>query len=330
MVTISTILIVCLFFSPFKTIAKDSRFLSSYFTQNNLIPDTTIHHNNSPMILNDYNQLFPMGAISFADEIVYYDPGALGHHTGDEPDTCFQNCSLALGKPDSQGTLEDSFVSLGKGGTLIVKFSDNVLIDGPGPDLMIFATDPVPEHIKVWISQDGRIFHYVGLVSSINTTLDIQEISEAGGLYPFIKLQDVPDQGELKGSAIGADIDAIGAINTAIYYSIQIDQLFYANESKLKIEASEILKPVTEKIFQLPRAHVTLVAHTDNRGTEDFNLILTQRWVWALRDFILELTECFENQITAIGLGETRPLVPNQSEGNRQINRRIEILIRID
>lgn len=277
-----------------------------------------------------WDSLFPMGSISFADEIVLYDPGALGSQTGEEPTSHFQNYTKALGPPDNENFRDTSFVSLGKGGTLIIKFLDNVLVDGLGPDLKIFMMDSIVEEIKVWISQDNKIFHFIGFASSQNSTLDIQTGAEPGGIYPYVKLRDCANQGELSGPALGADIDAIGAINTAIYHSIPIDELFQSNRMALKSEANNILLPIIKEIDLYSQSHITLAAHSDNLGTEVFNLMFSQQWAWTLRDFLLEKADCSENQITAIGLGEAKPIVPNDSENNRRINRRIEILIRSD
>lgn len=53
----------------------------------------------------------------------------------------------AIGKPKGHS------VALGHGGTLVVKFIDNVLIDGPGDDLVIFEAGKAIEPTGVAISE---------------------------------------------------------------------------------------------------------------------------------------------------------------------------------
>ncbi len=44
----------------------------------------------------------------------------------------------ALGPPDYDDKRQEYFVTLGCGGTLTLSFTNNVLIDVPGPDLYVF------------------------------------------------------------------------------------------------------------------------------------------------------------------------------------------------
>ena len=273
--------------------------------------------------------LFPMGEISFADSVVEYDPGALGEGTGDEPDSQYQFPVKALGVPDCEDC-DSGFVSLGTGGSLVLRFVDNVLIDGPGADLHIFETGPEHDDVYVWISEDGVIYKRVGRVSKEQPALDINAVAEPGVMYPFVKLRDVPDQGCDSDPALGADIDAVGAIHTARIYRIPTQTLFHGESSRLKSVAMPILSRIADEIRNTFSARVAIDVYTHGWGTEDFTLIQTQQQAYTLYSILFDKEEAYNADYTVTGWGSKQPIATNETEEGRLTNRRIEILIRPD
>ncbi|MCJ7812896.1 hypothetical protein MUP95_06235, partial [bacterium] len=85
------------------------------------LSDTIIHvQPNSLLEIGGRKYNYPMGDISFVDSVVFYDPGAMGKGTGDEPNPEFQNPDMALGPPDYMINEDSNFVSLGRGGFIIL------------------------------------------------------------------------------------------------------------------------------------------------------------------------------------------------------------------
>src|SRR5256885_9063945 len=75
---------------------------------------------------------FPLGDRSFADEVVSYNMGSPGPKPANARDP-----QTALGAPDYDSKRRANSVTLGCGGTLILRFKDNALVDVPGPDLYV-------------------------------------------------------------------------------------------------------------------------------------------------------------------------------------------------
>ena len=273
---------------------------------------------------------FPMGDISFADSVVSYDPGALGEGTGDEPDSAYQDADMSLGPPDTNTETDTGFVSLGRGGFIVLKFTNNVLIDGPGPDLHIFQREDAGETIHVWISEDGNIFIYIGEVSVENPDLDIGPFAKPGAIYPYIKLRDDPDQGIPNTPALGADIDAVGAINTAVQIVIPSDELFRGKTASLIDAAHEKLSDIAEIIRQFPNIKIGIKAYTDNRGSSDFNLLISQSQAESVSNHLYDVEHLTDIRYAVLGYGEANPVASNDTENGRQRNRRVEILIQPD
>ena len=76
----------------------------------------------------------PAAAEPFADRVVSYTIGAGGGwRAADLP-------GVVLGGPRGAGAFQgsrDTF-SLGLGGSIVLEFTDNVVVDGPGPDFTVF------------------------------------------------------------------------------------------------------------------------------------------------------------------------------------------------
>ena len=160
--------------------------------------------------------LFPSGSLSFADQVVSFDPNA----GGAPPAFTFQNQATVLGAPDSISGGEPvdgaTTLSLGLGGTLVVEFTNN-LLTGSGdaqPDLAIFEVGAV-ESIRVEISRDGTSFFDVGVIGGLTNSLDIDSAGfGTQDRFAFVRLTDLR-QGDSSIPQLGADIDAIGAISSA-------------------------------------------------------------------------------------------------------------------
>jgi len=117
---------------------------------------------------------FPQGASSFADELVEYDPNFSGGEVPTHPDHI--NPNDALGAPDHSGvSFDPGSVSLGSGGRIVLKFTNNALTgsDDSTPDLHIFEVGSDVEDTFVEISSDGVTWHDIGKVFGSVSSIDI-------------------------------------------------------------------------------------------------------------------------------------------------------------
>jgi hypothetical protein len=148
---------------------------------------------------------FPDGAVSFADSVYSYAPGA---NVGPG----YNNPNAALGTPDN------SSVSLGINGSLILQFTDNSLTTSGdnAADLHIFEIGAVTEWMNVAISTDALSWIDLGNVLGQPSNIDIDPIAGVtpGTLYSYVRISDIPPN--QSGYPWGeADIDAVGAISSA-------------------------------------------------------------------------------------------------------------------
>jgi outer membrane protein OmpA-like peptidoglycan-associated protein len=71
---------------------------------------------------------------------------------------------------------------------------------------------------------------------------------------------------------------------------------------------------------------VEVQGHTDNTGTPDHNKQLSNDRAAAVVSW-LSSHGVAADRMTAVGYGQTKPLVPNVTAGNRAKNRRVQFII---
>jgi outer membrane protein OmpA-like peptidoglycan-associated protein len=89
---------------------------------------------------------------------------------------------------------------------------------------------------------------------------------------------------------------------------------------------SDALNQVAELMKKNPNYTLEIAGHTDNTGDAAKNMDLSQRRANTIKKY-LETKGIDEKRLTAQGFGDTRPLVPNDSEENKAKNRRVEFKV---
>ena len=99
---------------------------------------------------------------------------------------------------------------------------------------------------------------------------------------------------------------------------------FDTGQATIKPESLSQLDIVVDFMTRKKSARVEISGHTDNKGNAKKNKVLSQRRAAACRDY-LAAHGIDAGRIVAVGFGGEQPAVPNDSDENRQKNRRIEV-----
>jgi outer membrane protein OmpA-like peptidoglycan-associated protein len=265
---------------------------------------------------------FPLGDASFVGELVSFQSGTPAAKAPPDP-------KVVLGSPDfvSQAAERKRITSLplGCGGTLILRFTHNVLVDAPGPDLYVFEVGPAVEPTALAISNDGKTWIDAGRIRGGTAEVDIRKVTKPGERYRFVRLTDLKTS--CSGAWPGADIDAVGAIGAALAITFDSSVLFDFDKSILKPAARDALTEAAAKIAANPGADITVEGHTDSDGRADYNLKLSKARADAVVAFLKTGPSLAQTRFRTAGYGASRPIADNATPEGREQNRRVEIII---
>lgn len=256
---------------------------------------------------------FPLGAISFADEVVSFKKG--------NPSYSETRQGNALGTPKERKT-----TVLGCGGVLTLRFVDNALIDIDGNDLYVFESGRNIEPTYLSISKDGKNWIDIGKVSGGRADIDISKFVKPGDVFHYVRLKDafIPGCG---GRYPGADINAVGAIGSALQISMKSAVLFDSGKWTLKAEAKQELHKAALDIKNYPGARIVIEGHTDSVGSTAANQTLSEKRAGVVREYFAKTEKFGKYKIMISGYGESRPIASNETEEGREKNRRVNIIL---
>lgn len=260
----------------------------------------------------------PLGDLSFADEVIEFKRG--------DPDAITEACdsTLALHVPDFAG-LAENFTSLGCGGSLTVRFTDNALVNIDGPDLFVFEVGKYIETTQLYVSKDGKEWINAGAISGGVTAVDMGDSVKKGEVFHYVKLVDLMT--DCKGSWPGADIDAIAAIGSGKQISISNGVLYNINEYALLPGAKIELDSIVREIKLQKPSEIVIEGHTDNTGTESQNKLLSEKRAIAVKEYLSPKINSLKINIRTIGYGSAVPLSSNETKEGQNINRRVSIIL---
>ena len=101
---------------------------------------------------------------------------------------------------------------------------------------------------------------------------------------------------------------------------------FEYNKHDLKNESRIELNKVVKLMNDNPSLVVELGGHTDNTGTPEYNLTLSENRAISVRNYLIEMG-IDEYRMFYIGYGLTMPIASNDTEEGRATNRRTELMI---
>lgn len=107
------------------------------------------------------------------------------------------------------------------------------------------------------------------------------------------------------------------------------DVLFDTGKAQLKSGAERSIEQIAAFLNENPERRVQIEGFTDSKGTEDYNLELSQTRADAVAMAIIR-RGVDAQRVRALGYGEGFPVAGNESDSSRQLNRRVEIIVSND
>jgi outer membrane protein OmpA-like peptidoglycan-associated protein len=128
---------------------------------------------------------------------------------------------------------------------------------------------------------------------------------------------------ELKQAIPTAEVERVGE---GINMTFNSGLMFKINSSAISETYADDLTAAAEVFKKYPDTHILVEGHTDDTGSDEFNMKLSQQRAESVVKFF-EAAGIPRSRMMEKWYGETQPKYPNDSEANREKNRRVELAI---
>ncbi len=128
---------------------------------------------------------------------------------------------------------------------------------------------------------------------------------------------------ELEEDLPGAEVERVGE---GIQITFDSAILFDFDAADLRPVARENLSNLAASLQKYPETEVTIIGHTDARGSTEYNQRLSERRAEAAAGYLIR-KGVPPGRVHTFGVGETEPVATNDTEAGRQQNRRVEVAI---
>jgi len=147
--------------------------------------------------------------------------------------------------------------------------------------------------------------------------------------------------GALAGAAVGtymdrqearlrAELDRTGVSVTRVGDNITLNMpgniTFPTDSADLNAGFYEVLDSVATVVNEFEQTVIEVAGHTDSTGSDAYNQALSERRAASVAAF-LRTRGVLADRMIELGMGESRPIAPNETDGGRQSNRRVELTL---
>jgi len=109
--------------------------------------------------------------------------------------------------------------------------------------------------------------------------------------------------------------------------SVILENIFYEFDSYLLKDESKIeLDKLVQFMKTYPSVKIEISGHTDDIGTNEYNMTLSEQRAGSVAEYLMN-SSIDNERIKYAGYGFSKPLISNDSEEGRALNRRTELII---
>lgn len=157
-----------------------------------------------------------------------------------------------------------------------------------------------------------------------NKTLGTILGAVVGGAAGAIIGRDMDKQAEqIKNDIPGAKVERV---DEGIKVEFNEKILFAFSKSDIGDSAKKNLNNLVAILNKYPNTNIEIQGHTDSRGTDEYNMGLSERRASVVRDY-LQSQGIAAMRMTTRGFGESAPAYTNDTPEGMAQNRRVEFLI---
>jgi outer membrane protein OmpA-like peptidoglycan-associated protein len=182
----------------------------------------------------------------------------------------------------------------------------------------------IDDYVHNWFEQRGRylLASLEGPEGTIYASLFFGESSRGG--VAVVRVVETTEMETDKIDFLDAEQmqQAITETGRAVLYGIHFD----FDDDTLRPDSEPTLDEIAKLLEDDPDLRLTIVGHTDNQGTSEYNMDLSSRRAESVVEALVSDYGIDEERLSSSGAGFTAPVAPNDTEEGRALNRRVELV----
>ena len=201
----------------------------------------------------------------------------------------------------------------------------NMLLEGLGPDMNSELRRP----LAVFGNGSNEDKHYMVASRSVPAGTEYVRIAAMGPSLPVVMVDIVqPAAMETRVKVVEAASmrSEIAQRGRVALYSLFFD----FDKAALKPESKPQLEELAKYLRSDPGVKVFIVGHTDGKGKVDYNQDLSRRRAEAVVAALAGEHQIASGQLSAYGVGALVPIATNDTDEGRALNRRVEVVKRLE
>ena len=173
-------------------------------------------------------------------------------------------------------------------------------------------------HVLTGVRDGGA--EVVNIIASASSGASFVQIIQAG----------TPEEAVAVTPTSVSSVDADGAGLLRGGYAVLGGLDFESGTSELGAGPFEVLSQLAQILLAQPDLRIALVGHTDNIGSLEGNIALSDSRAQAVRQHLIAQYNIDGARLEVRGIGYLSPLTTNTTEAGREANRRVEAVLLAD
>ena len=212
-----------------------------------------------------------------------------------------------------------SFLDGLSGNTVVFLFTDGTHSDEGATDSPLTLARKIASKHDV----DFQVISTTDEEVKVKLMEAVASINEASRVHSFEDMIERPEV--FSGSVFALEETFIVTAETREeVVGFKLDRIkFGFDDAEINVEFGAELDTVGEILQSNPLSYIVLAGHTDNVGTEEYNLALSHKRVEAVARYLVKKFNIDPSRISTFWYGSAAPVAPNDTEAGRQKNRRV-------
>ena len=143
-----------------------------------------------------------------------------------------------------------------------------------------------------------------------------------GGVGYYMDQQDAKLRAQLQGTGV-----SVTKVGNQITLNMPGNVTFATNSSDISADFYDVLNSVALVLNEFDKTYVDVIGHTDSTGSVQYNMTLSQRRADSVAGYLAS-RKVSRDRIYTQGYGPHYPVADNYTVEGRQLNRRVELVLK--